>query len=188
MTGQDAGTTNELWVALAGDIVFESKGSTWTSGAKTVALDLGLYWAYIISTNASGEAVSNLVRLVVTDVTDTSGNIPFVKKNLKQTAVYWPKESDDEYGAPTWADPMEIKCRWENTDDEFINTQGTTEKAKAKIYADRDLTLGGVLLLGTLDQVTDYASPKDNDGAWEIKSVGRLPNLKGTKFLRTVYI
>lgn len=44
-------------------------------------------------------------------------------------------------------------------------------------------------MLGELDSgVIDIGNPKENEGAWEIRRVEKLPTLDAKQFLRTVYL
>ena len=109
---------------------------------------------------------------------------------LKQTAVYWELSSleFDNYGQPIPSSPVEIDCRWEDVGEEFIDKDGTTQLSRAKVYVDRDVEIGGVLMLGELGSTIDEDNPKENSGAWEIRRFEKLPTLKATEFLRSVYL
>jgi hypothetical protein len=113
----------------------------------------------------------------------------------KQKGVYWPPKSEEtggqdfnDYGQPQYADPVEIDCRWEDVAEEFIGPTGLREVSRSMVYVDRDVKPGGVLLLGELAGVADLASPKNNDGAWEIRQFDKTPNLRATEFLRAAYL
>lgn len=118
-----------------------------------------------------------------------------ITRMRKQKAVYWPLQSSDsagdafdDYGQPQWDGPIEIDCRWEDVIEEFIDASGTQQSSNAKVYVDRDVDVGGVLMLGELTDITDENNPKENDGAWEIRRFDKLPNMKATEFLRTAYL
>jgi hypothetical protein len=113
----------------------------------------------------------------------------------KQTAVYWPPGSEetggadyDGYGHPLFASPVEISCRWEDIVQEFVDSENETRFSQSIVYTDRDVKLRGVLMLGTLNDVTDLDNPKENEGAWEIRRFDKLPNLRNTEILRTAYL
>ena len=113
----------------------------------------------------------------------------------KQTAVYWPLKGDesgqtdyDANGRPQWGTPYEIKCRWEDVSTEIILDDGTQTLARSMIYPDRDLRIGGVLLLSSLTASVNQSSPKKNAGAWEIIRVENLPDFKAKRYLKTVYL
>ena len=118
-----------------------------------------------------------------------------ITKMLRQTAVYWALASGDDvgtddFGQPivTASDPVEIQCRWEDDNVEFIAADGTKQLSRAVVYVSEDVALGGILMLGTEDDITDAVNIKENAGAWEIKAFGKLPNFKATEYLRTVYL
>lgn len=119
-----------------------------------------------------------------------------ITKMRKQTAVYWPPESSesagddfDNYGQPQVSlSPVQIMCRWEDVTEEFIDVAGTRQLSRARVYVDRDVEVGGILMLGELADIADATNIKENDGAWEIRRFEKLPNLKATEFLRTVFL
>jgi len=113
-----------------------------------------------------------------------------IAKMLKQTAVYWELSSleFDNYGQPIPTTPIEIKVRWEDVGEQFLDEKGTMQLSRAKVFVDRDVEVGGVLMLGELDSGVDENNPKENDNAWEIRRFEKLPTLRATQFLRTVYL
>ncbi len=113
-----------------------------------------------------------------------------IKKMLKQTAVYWSLASIEygDYGRPKITTPVEIKVRWEDGGEEFLDNSGTKQLSRARVYVDRDVEVGGILMLGELDSGVDESNPKTNDNAWEIRRFEKLPTLSAKQFLRTVYL
>lgn len=112
-----------------------------------------------------------------------------ISRMRKQTAVYWiPLDKLDSYGAPVLGSPVEISCRWQDSVQLFIAADGTEQTSNAKVFVDRDVVIGGVLMLGTLEDITDPIHPKENEGAYEIKQFMDMPNLKATEFLKTVIL
>jgi len=108
----------------------------------------------------------------------------------KQAAVYWSPAYPgfDEYGRPAMGDPVEIMVRWESVQEEFIDSQGTRQISKAKVYVGHDIEIGGVLMLGTEDDLGSGLTAKENEGAFEVRAFEKNPDLRGTKFLRTVFL
>lgn len=104
---------------------------------------------------------------------------------LKQKAVYWAFSTYDNYGRPAWSDAVEIDCRWEDVHEEFMAADGSALISSAKVYVDRDIQEGSLLLLSELDSSIDTDNPRDNVGAREVKRFEKLPNLKNTEYLRT---
>jgi len=118
-----------------------------------------------------------------------------ITKMLKQTCVYWALASGDDVGTDDFGQPIvtasvpvEIQCRWEDDNVEFIAADGTKMVSRAIVYVDQDVDVGGILMLGTEDDITDAVNIKENAGAWEIKAFGKLPNFKATEYLRTAYL
>lgn len=113
----------------------------------------------------------------------------------KQTAVYWALGSADSggkdfdaHGQPIYTDPVQIKCRWDDVSEEYIDAKGTKRISRSKVYVDRDVDVGGVLMLGVLTDVDPSKRPNENEGAEEIKRLDKMPNLKAKEFLRTAYL
>ena len=52
------------------------------------------------------------------------------------------------------------------------------------MIVDRDLEVGGIVMLGELTDVTDNDIPQNNSGAWEVRQTRKTPNIRGNKFLR----
>ncbi len=113
-----------------------------------------------------------------------------IKRMRKQKAVWWPLAAVeyDNYGQPVATTPVEIKVRWEDVSEEFLDAKGTVQLSRARVFVDRDVEVGGVLMLGELDSGVDENNPKENDNAWEIRRVEKLPNLRNTEYLRTCYL
>jgi len=118
-----------------------------------------------------------------------------ITRMLKQKAVYWPPGSEetggrdyDDYGKPVYAQPVEIDCRWEDVNEEFVQASGERVAAQCVVYTDRDVRIRGVLMLGTLPDVLDSLNPKANPNAWEIRRFDKIPNLRNTEILRKAYL
>jgi hypothetical protein len=118
-----------------------------------------------------------------------------ITRMLKQKAVYWGLQSSesggvafDSYGVPLLTSPVEINVRWEDTQEEFIDSKGTKRISSAKIFVGQDVSVGGILMLGELTDVVDETHPKENPHAGEIRSFGKVPNLRVTEYVRTVYL
>lgn len=189
ISGESLNTKNELFVAKA-SLTFTSKGYAWTGGQMDVALDAGLYICYVKSYYVGGsEVISNAIRVVVTDgEAAASDNLSLAKKVMKQTVVYWRRDDVNDDGQPTWHDPIEVPCRWDYDVAEVVTPQGETFNSTAKVIVDRDMDVGGVIMLGSFDDVTDEANPKENAEAWEIKHFKRTANIKGKKYLREAFV
>lgn len=111
-----------------------------------------------------------------------------ITRMRKQSAVYWPLDALDAFGQPTWGTPVEIECRWEDSNEQIMLPNGETIMSRATVYVDRDTPEGGLLMLGELSSSVDEDDPKKNAGVWEIRKFDKLPNFRNTEFLRTVYL
>lgn len=113
-----------------------------------------------------------------------------ITKNLKQTIVYWSSPVSDGYGGYTFNTPIEIKGRWEDYQQVFIDSLGVQSVSKAVIYIDRDVDIEGYLYLGDLDDIasSDEGNPKNVSGAYMIRSFNKIPNIKGSDFERKVLV
>ena len=104
----------------------------------------------------------------------------------KQKAVLWGNPVADGNGDWTFDQPVEIDCRWEDTQKLFTDKDGKLSVSQAKVYIDRDIVTGSYLMLGTLVMLpSDASNPKRINGTYEVRSFSKLPNLKATEFLRT---
>lgn len=111
-----------------------------------------------------------------------------IKTMRKQTAVYWPFVSINTFGEKTVGSPIEIKVRWEDKNEEFLDMGGQIQMSRAVVYVDRDMVNGSILMLGVIADITDSTNIKENDGAWEVRRFDKLPDIKAKEFLRTAFL
>lgn len=125
-----------------------------------------------------------------------------ISKSRKQNAIYWPPGTVDDFGMPSVGALVELvlisgtgnfRVRWEGRAEEFLDPNGTTQISNAVVYVPAlpgggEVEVGGFLWLGDRADLTDEADPKANPGAWEVRRVDKLPNLKASEWLRTVYL
>jgi len=142
------------------------------------------------SATINQSAPSNVIRITVATAAPSAAtdNVRSAVKAMNQKAVYWAPAGPNEFGKPTWENPVEIDCRWTDKQEEFIDPNGEQQMSRAKLIVDRDILVQGVLWLGLLINVVDSDDPKNNDGAWEILLYSKLPDKKGTRFLRQAYL
>lgn len=112
-----------------------------------------------------------------------------ITRMVKQTAVYWPVAVDaDETGRRILGEPVEIKCRWEDVQTEVVGPDGNKFLSRSTVYVLIDTSVGGYLWLGKLADVPFPLQADINPGACDIKQKAKLPNMRATEFLRTVYL
>ena len=93
-----------------------------------------------------------------------------ITKMLKGTCVYWALQSNesgglayDDYGQPIYTDPVELRCRWVDKNEEFIDPEGTRHVSKAVVYVESDVDIGGMLFNGVLTDVVNLNDPRSED-------------------------
>ena len=118
-----------------------------------------------------------------------------IDRMRKQICVYWPlaniesgQVAFDDYGHPQYSGFVEMDCRWEDIMEEYLDSQGTRQLSRSKVFVGSDVQVGGVIMLGTSDDIIDEENPLQNDNAFEIKRFEKTPNLKATEYLRVVYV
>ena len=107
-----------------------------------------------------------------------------ITKMRRQKGVYWAPLGTDTFGKTTYAPAVEISCRWDDVAEAYIDRLGATKISLAKVYPSVPVELAGVLWLGTLDSVVHLLEPFKNSGAYEIRRVDNIPNLRATETLR----
>ena len=108
----------------------------------------------------------------------------YLTKNLKQTVTYWAPLAKDGCGGYTFVTPVVIDGRWLLKQELFIDAKGKEKVSAAVVLLGQDVDLGGYLYLGTSTE----SNPKDVSGSYEIRSFAKIPDIKGTSFLRKVWL
>ena len=105
-----------------------------------------------------------------------------------QTAVWWKVLSKDLYGQSTYESPVEITCRWDDVQEEFIDPGGVRQTSKAKVFPDREVSVGDVLWLGQQALLEDLSVPENNDGYSEIRATRFIHNFDQDEVLYMVML
>ena len=103
--------------------------------------------------------------------------------DYRQKATYWGSPVPDGYGGHSFT-KSEIYCRWEERVEEFTDQVGEMHISKAVVFVLEDLDIGGYLYLGTSAQ----SDPSGQDGAFEIKQLRKIPDLRNVVSERRVYL
>lgn len=103
--------------------------------------------------------------------------------------MYWPPATGDtdDHGQPTYPDPRELRCRWEDSTEEQLDSGGNTFITKSVVYVEEELEELGVLWHGRLASA-NKSNPFANPGASRIRARKTLPDRKNKDRLRTVYL
>lgn len=123
-----------------------------------------------------------------------------VLKFLQQRAVYWEPLPAGETGQEGYADPVEIRCRWEDVQEVQAEPGGEQWMSAARIMVDRVVLTDGYLWRSSkttrdpegsaLAELTTPANPVGNPGAAKIRKVTQVPDLHVTEAgtVRTAYL
>lgn len=85
-----------------------------------------------------------------------------IDKFSVQRAVYWGSPTYDGNGGMTFDAPVEIKCRWRDSNELKLRADGNYYSTKAKILTNSVLVEGGFLWKGTLAELTTLAATDTN--------------------------
>jgi hypothetical protein len=107
-------------------------------------------------------------------------------KMLKQTALYWEPDGSDGYGAFKFKTPVEIKCRWEDCNEQGLGLDGKETMFDSTVFAGEDLRIGGLLLLATLADLDGVGEPPE--AAKRIRKFEKVPTIRARQFLRVAYL
>jgi len=102
----------------------------------------------------------------------------FVTRNHKQNLTYWTRGANDAYGNPSWNNPIQVKCRWEDRNDKAVDFQGNEVITRSVVYVGVDMGIGTYLFEGLS---TDLTPPTD---ALELKGFSKIPSISGKVFER----
>lgn len=98
----------------------------------------------------------------------------------KQKAVLWAASTaSTSIGRKKVTAAIEIDVRWENSQSDGLDADGETIKFDATVQVYQDVAVGSLLWLGELADWTATTG-----GLFEVQTVGKIPNLKSTRFRR----
>lgn len=103
-------------------------------------------------------------------------------RTFNQTAVYWGKPEEDGSGGKTYANPVEIKCRWEDKQIIVNAADGKEVSSSSQVFTTEDLEEQGYLFLGVLDDLIneERSNPRSINKAYEIARVSKVPAIGST--------
>jgi hypothetical protein len=93
----------------------------------------------------------------------------------------------DTFGQPTFADPVEVTCRWDEEVKMVVSEDGREVASKAEVMVDQDMYYGDFLKHTTLAEMTYPNDPK-KEGAKEIIAWEKIPDFNAEEFLRIAYL
>jgi len=107
-----------------------------------------------------------------------------------QTCVYWAASQPDGYGGYTYANPVELKCRWQNVNQTIMNKESEEILCRAIVFVGQDIDDQGRLKLTTLAELStaEQADPIAAR-AYIIQRVDKTPSIsKPTRYVWRVYL
>jgi len=105
----------------------------------------------------------------------------------RQKAVFWARQGNDKFGAPSFQEPVEIDCRWEDGVAVMEDAEGTALTFNAVVYVDRPMKIGDVLRLGELES-GDAEDPAQDPEAKTIQRFRVTPNIRNSENLYRAYL
>jgi hypothetical protein len=101
----------------------------------------------------------------------------FEKTNYQQKVTYWaPIPGDSGTGAELVAAPKTVKVRWEDRQEQILNSRGQQQISKAQIFtsSDEPLEIDGFVYYG----ITKDLEPRNVPGAYQVIQILRIPDLR----------
>lgn len=96
-------------------------------------------------------------------------------RSYNEEATYWGAPVSDGLGGNTYNAPIQFFCRWEERQEEFVNSDGELKISNAIVFANRSFDTLGYLYLG----VSVAADPTTVSGAWRILGFRNIPAVSG---------
>lgn len=112
----------------------------------------------------------------------------FLTIRLNQVVTHYARAGGtiDDYGDYAHADPVELKGRWEERAELFINSDGNEQRSNAVVYLSGDVEIGDFLLLGFAASST--ANPEDETGARQVLAFQKIPGINNNEFQRKAFL
>lgn len=103
----------------------------------------------------------------------------------KQDAVWWEKTGVNSSGQPVYAAPVDLKVRWTDMAQLFVDNRGTQQVSKSVVFVGEEVAVGDVLMLGTVAaDVISGLKPLSHPGASEVRQFRKTPDRSARKFVR----
>lgn len=101
-----------------------------------------------------------------------------IKECQKDRLTYWAYSGADEYGQPTYANPVTMTCRWDEAQKQVFAEDGSPVFSKIELITERKLLLKSLVRKGQLTVHQHQQAPRTLDGVHEILMVEETPMLK----------
>lgn len=107
-----------------------------------------------------------------------------ITRGYKQTATYWGSPTPNGSGGFSYAAPVTLNVRWEDKAVQYSDPSGEINVSKSEVFVPSDVEIGGYLYLGT----SVNADPTAVAGAYEIKQVHKIPDLRNARAERRAFL
>lgn len=108
----------------------------------------------------------------------------FLRRGLTQVATLWVVTGVDTFNQPAFADPVVIRCRWEDRNERMQSDDGEEFIARSRIFLEQEVKLGDYLAFGEHVDV----NPRSNPLAHRVMAFRRTPSISGTANEFKVYV
>lgn len=96
----------------------------------------------------------------------------------KDRLIYWEYSGADEYGQPTYSNPKQLTCRWDDCQKQVFAEDGSPVFSKIELIVPQALKLKSLVKKGQLTGSINQSNPRANDGVHEILMVEETPMLR----------
>jgi hypothetical protein len=107
-----------------------------------------------------------------------------ISKVQRDYLIYWAYSGANRYGEPTYAAPVQMKCRWDDCRKQVFMEDGSPVFTKIELITATALAVKGLVKKGRLTASIDQAVPKNNADVHEIVQAEITPMFTN----RTVYL
>jgi hypothetical protein len=114
--------------------------------------------------------------------------IDMIEEVTQNDLVYWERDRPDGSGGWIYKQPVELKCRWEDVQQEVIGPDGRTRISNSHlIIRGRMLKAGGIVMRGLLvdwrAMPTYPRIPTTTQGGYEVFKTSHVPDFDGSNLL-----
>jgi hypothetical protein len=123
-----------------------------------------------------------------------------INRLCTQKCVYWGSPAESGRGDRTYADAVELDCRWEEKTQVLFKTDNTADQvsSRAIVYLEQDVEEKGMLYLGTLETLYDLYgdssaggidNPESITNTYMIRRFEKYPSLdKSGGYMRRAWL
>lgn len=108
-----------------------------------------------------------------------------VSRNLRETLTHWSSTGSDGYAGFTWATPVTMNGRWEDTQVMFRTPDNEEVVSQGVVYTESDVAVGDYIaqtdLTATVDPTT-LTAPK------RIRQTSKNTNLSNLETIRKAFL